>query len=355
MDKKIKNLFKNSELSNFDKLVLALVKFYPKPKKQRELCLEAGITESELSGWIRGRRGKKYEEFFDKYCDYDKKVKGWRLKVHEDLLNKLLEIIRKDDRAKEVIGKSKYLKDLASRDLELLLKALNEGIIDLEKAKELFLEMLEANGITKDEISKKLGSISKGVLSYYLKIYLQFLSFSNKTFSIPLPTIEELVDTLKNDKGGIVWYDFIKNFGGIMGWYLVRRISLFFGRYLTLPSPYLIGDVKGEEKEFIEYLAKRDDKYRTFLIDLSDSYLLEKAGKPLKTRKWVKIGCIIFLFEFDLKALVDSNFKSSLVKVKTIGNILINPCPLDNNTCNLKISERFSCPKFRKLLETVGK
>ncbi len=52
-DKRIKDIFKDFKLTNFEKLVLILVKFYPELKKQRELCLEAGINDSELSVWIR--------------------------------------------------------------------------------------------------------------------------------------------------------------------------------------------------------------------------------------------------------------------------------------------------------------
>ncbi len=387
---KIKDIFKDSKLTNFERLILALIKFYPEPKKQRELCLEAGINDSELSAWIKGRRGKEYEQFFEKYVERDVKTKGLKLKIHKDLVNKLIKIAKKDEKAKEIIVKSKYFEEfiekldsdelaelwldireliiingsilnkIISKDLRFLIYSVDEGILDLERAKEIFLEMLEANGVTKNEIIEKL-NISEKALSCYIKQYLRFLASS----PLPIPSLKEIVNDLRNEQV-THWYNFVKNFGGVIAWCILdnmRRIGGLSESYFLLPvlpipevfkdySPLLLdGCNKEEVKEFIDYLAKRDDKLRTFFIDLFDNYLLKRAGKPLRIRKWVNIGCIIFLFEFDLKTLVYSNFESDFVKVKAIDAISIAHCPLDGVMCNLEITERFNCPKFKELLK----
>ena len=347
-------------ISRFEKFLLALVKFYPEAKKQKELAQEAGIYESEISRWRKRekKRGESYVEFFKKYIDIDLKTLGFKLKVHEDIIDKLIEISGKDKRAKEVINKSIYFKELVSKDLRFLIIALNERILDLEGAKEIFLKMLESKGLTRDKIIEKL-NISEKVLSCYTKLYLNFLL--NKFRILGNLLFENLDKIIKDIEEGRPSFDtsFLN-----LGWVLAVNLMEVFSRSsgitdeFMFPFPYFIDKpflyhCSDEElDELFSWLAKKE-KYGsgTLPVDLFDNYLLEKAGKPLRVRKWVKIGCMFLNLEFDLRKMITSD--SANVNVNIANCITMIQCPIDKNKCNLDVLERFNCPKLKELLKEV--
>ena len=76
-----------------------------------------------------------------------------------------------------------------------LLYCLNKGTVDLERAKEIFLEMLKANGVTKDEIIKIL-NIPEKALSLYIKLYLEYLIHNYSE----VITIDDIVLDLRGKK-----------------------------------------------------------------------------------------------------------------------------------------------------------
>ena len=355
---------KDLNLSKFEKLLLTLVKFYPKAKKQKELAKEAGIYESEISRWRRKekKRGESYVEFFKKYIDIDLKTLGFKLKVHEDIINRLIEMAKKDKRAKEIISKSIYFKELASKDLRLLIIALSNRILDLERAKNLFIRMLESNGITKNEVIEKL-NISEKALSCYTKLYLNFLLNRFRIFGSHL--FDNLLDKIIKDvKEGKPTFE--RSFLNV-GWVLAINLMEAFDKSGGIVDEYMFPFPPFIDKPHIDYcsdeeldelftwLAKKE-KYSlgTLSADLFDNYLLKKAGKPLKVRKWVKVGCVYLHLEFDLrdlnlKEMIASN--SARVNVDIANWIDMVQCPVDKNKCKLDISERFNCPKFEELLK----
>ena len=372
MEQKQTVSIKNLNISRFEKFLLALVKSYPEAKKQKDLAREAGIYESEISRWRRQekKRGESYVEFFKKYIDIDSRTLGFRLKIHKDIINKLIEISKKDERAKEIIGKSIYFKELVSSDLRFLIIALNERIVNLERAKDIFLEMLEANGITKNEIIEKL-NISEEALSCYIKLYLNFLLNRFRFFgNILLDDLD--LDKIINDikKGRPSFDKSFLNFGWVLAVNLMeifnRSIAIidefmfpvppFNSKLSVLPYPYYCSDK--ELDELFSWLAKKKKhNLGTLPADLLDNYLLEKAGKPLRVRKWVKIGCMFLHLEFDLREM----FTREEITVTNSVNVTITnyikeaQCPIDKSKCNLDVFERFKCPKLKELLKEVIK
>ncbi len=166
----------------------------------------------------------------------DVKTKGLKLKVHKDVFSKLIEIAKKDKRTKEIISKSRYFEELVYKDLRLLIIALNEEFLDFEGAKEMFLEMLDANGVSKEDILKRL-NISEKTFSVYLKLFLKRLA---EIFGNNIPKIDESIKLLECKD--LVIKKFLSTF-----------ISIFIGNlnleiYDKPPSP-LFGD-REEVKEF---------------------------------------------------------------------------------------------------------
>ncbi len=251
-----------------------------------------------------------------------------------------------------------------------LIYCLNEGIINLEGAKEFFLKILEANGITRNEIIEKL-NISEKALSCYIKLYLNFLLNRFRIFgNIQFKNLN-LDKIIKDIEKGRPSFD--KSFLNL-GWVLAVNLMEVFSRSLAIidefmfPVPYFIGKLSvlpypyycsdKELDELFSWLAKKE-KYGlgTLPSDLLDNYLLEKAGKPLRVRKWVKIGCMFLHLEFDLREM----FTREEITVTNSVNVIITnyikeaQCPIDKSECNLDVFERFKCPKLKELLKEVIK
>lgn len=363
--RRIKDIFKDSKLTNFEKLILALVKFYPEFKRQRELCLEAGISDSELSAWIHGRRGKGYERFFEKYVERDVKSR-LRLKVNPDLMDIIIEISKKDQRVNELFEKSRYFNHLVKKDLGLLMHYVKKRVIKLEEAKEIFLEMLERHGIDKEQLVKALNNIPNKALSCYIKEYLRLIS--HFPISIPID-IKEIVKELRGEESTLKFYGLsFKEIGNIITlcfWDAIR--NTWFGKMkrLLIPFPpiiHIFPSCNSEEAdELVKYIAKIDDKFRTFGVDIFDNYLLTVIGKPFKIRKWIRVGCFYILLEFDLD--VDALINSGEIKIRNAevrdlnGNLLSGLiCPVDGEKCNIKIPiDQSNCPKYKKIIDKLAK
>ena len=349
---------KDLNLSRFEKFLLALVKFYPEAKKQKELAKEAGIYESEISRWRRRekKRGESYVEFFKKYIDIDPKTLGFKLKVHEDLADKLIEIAKKNEEAKDVIANSNYIKELLSKDLKLLISCLKDKIIDLESAKEIFLKMLEAHGLSYDELVKGLNDISNDALSCYLKQYLKFLAESTKLEELKI-TVEDIVKRFKEEQPNIWWYD-LKNLSSIFLWIA----SEIMERTSKIVSLRAISNCNSKEsEEFVKYLAENDDPRRTISYESFENYLSTMIKKPWRMRKWIRVGCLYVLIEFYVNPedLIDGILSGKTISISNIkiGNklghtlIIRAPCPLDKSECKYSSPEEIlNCTKFKELL-----
>lgn len=348
---KIKDILKDSKLTNFERLIFALIKFYPEPKKQRELCLEAGINDSELSAWIKGRRGKEYEQFFEKYVERDVKTKGLRLKIHKDLFDRLIEISIKDKRAKEIIGKSIYFKELVSKDLRFLIIALNERIVNLERAKEIFLEMLKANGITKDKIIEKLNNISEKALSCYIKaILIDLVKELRLADKFNYKTEEKLDEIIFKEK-----YRVIRRF-----------ISMFIELYpllgtltLTVSDEYpfsFLGE-REEVREFLKWMAKNIDESIFRSLDIFKQNLLSWRGDKWIVERWINIGCLYAKLKFklewkDLVKLLENGKCNIEVKVENCFRLSPGTCLLVSKECREnRIKNILNCEHIKRFYE----
>lgn len=343
----------NLNLSRFEKFLLALIKFYPEAKKQKELAREAGIYESEISRWRKQekKRVESYVEFFKKYIDIDPETLGFKLKVHEDLIDKLIEIAKKDEEAREMIINSTYFHEVLNiTGISGLLKFLKEKIINLEQAKDKFLE------IVSQEEAKRIMDRFKDeeVVSALIKLHLlRLLRLIDEGFQW-----DELNKINHTD-------EIIKNWAGIANWAVIdtiQRIQIHHKFMYPLPHvDFLFYGYcnESEAKKLMDFIAKDDDPWRTLFIDLFDCYLSTRIGRPWRIRKWINLGgCIYHCLEFELdEDMIIKGMKEGKINVeirfpkpKFDRTIL---CPLDGEECN---RERIvECEKFKKLLSNQKK
>lgn len=316
------------------------------------------------------RKKHRKEEVKEKILEYlGENREATKYRVKEDLRIPLSTVLHAvDDLEKEGLVEHSIGKrgsHVCSLTLKGLTRCLDKNIINLEDAKEVFLEMLGAKGMAKEEIMEKLGIPEKG-LSGYVKLYLNFLLNRSGT----LWNLLDLDRTIKDIESGEPSSDgsFLNS-----GWILAVNLMETFSRSggtmdgLMLPLPpslpslysskLLLHNCSDEElDELLSWLAKRErSNIGTLAADLLDNYLLKKAGKPSRARKWIEIGCMPTLLEFDLKPLVKSLVSSGsepfFVKAEIINSIRMANCPVDNAVCDFAPSERVKCRKFRELLK----
>ena len=239
--------------------------------------------------------------------------KATKYKIKEDLgiplstvLNAVSEL-EKELLEHEVGRRGSHISRLT---LKGLIYCVKNQIIDLKRAKDIFLKLLEHHGLSYEEIVKGLSipekghTISEKALSCYIKQYLRFLQ------SYPLDDVrlEEIVKEFREEVPAIYGYSFKKNFGGVITWCIRDVISRSgsSGKHVIIPSPtrftLFFGCSKDETDELLKFVARTDDSMRTFLVDGFESLLSSIIGKPWRVRKWMAIGSLTMCIELNIDA-----------------------------------------------------
>jgi hypothetical protein len=242
--------------------------------------------------------------------------------------------------------------------------------VDLERAKDAFLAMLEERGVGRGELMERLSKgearMSEKALSCYIKQYLLFL----RDHPAPDPTLDDIIGQLRGDDQGLYYYD-LRNFAGVLGHRMRNFVGLLtpLARDFYLPSPPSLSSLfvgsRDEVEELTGFMAKLNVEERSLLLDLFEDELNTKAGRPWRFGRWLAVGCLLIRLNVEVKdvdnlvrlLLLSSagrtvSDSSGLFDVIASRVIYLARCPVDKGACKVDgVGERLRCERFMEAVK----